>query len=359
MLANAFDPLAKIFAVPLTAFYAATGSYAVSILLITVVVMLITTPLTLKSTKGMLEMQRLQPELKKLQAQHRGDRQKLNEEMMRLYQEHKVNPLASCFPLLLQMPVFIGMFTLLRGLTNRDGGSELFTPRIISKSSELYQDLSKSKQMLSWGFDLALSPREMFKESAGKGVLYILIVVLLAFLYWVQQRMVANRTVSPTMSAGQAKLMQYLPVAFAVFQIFFPMGLIFYYVWQTVLRILQQYYVTRRFYRGEGSLGAQAQAAGAAAREMSKTDKDTKSGGLFGAARAAAKDAQQAKSTQKPGAAGRPKGRPTPNRPTGAKKPTPGSGAKKPSGGGAKPSSGSSRPPAKPTKPQKPKKPGT
>ena len=79
--------------------------------------MLITAPLVLKSTKGMLEMQKLQPEMKKLQNQYRGDRQKLNEEMMKLYQEHKVNPLASCFPLLLQMPVFIIMFRVLHGLT--------------------------------------------------------------------------------------------------------------------------------------------------------------------------------------------------------------------------------------------------
>jgi len=358
VLANVFDPLAKVFAWPLTAFYSFTGSYALSIMLITVVVMLITTPLTLKSTKGMLEMQRLQPELRKLQAQHRGDRQKLNEEMMRLYQEHKVNPLASCFPLLLQMPVFIGMFTLLHGLTDRAEGSQLFTPRIISKSSELYQDLSKTDEMLSWGFDLALSPREMFKDSTGKGIIYVLIVVLLAFLYWVQQRMVANRTVSPTMSAGQAKLLQYLPVAFAVFQIFFPLGLVFYYVWQTVLRIVQQSYVTRRFYRGEGSLGAQAQAAGAAAREMAKADKDKGAGGgLFGAARAAAKEAQQGQQARGRGPApkGAPKGRPTPNRPAAGKKPAP--GRPTPSGG-AKGSSGA-RPPAKPNKPQKPKKPGS
>ena len=81
-------------------FYSLTNNYILAISLIALVVMLIITPLTLKSTKGMLEMQRLQPEMRKLQQQHRGDRQKLNEEMMKLYQEHKVNPLASCFPLL-------------------------------------------------------------------------------------------------------------------------------------------------------------------------------------------------------------------------------------------------------------------
>src|SRR3954464_6952705 len=99
-------------------FYSLTHNYAIPIPLVALAVMILVTPLTLKSTKGMLEMQRLQPEMKRLQAQYRGDRQKLNEEMMKLYQEHKVNPLASCLPLLLQMPVFFIMYRVLRGLSN-------------------------------------------------------------------------------------------------------------------------------------------------------------------------------------------------------------------------------------------------
>src|SRR5215471_17130372 len=101
----------------LAAFYALTHNYAIAIGLMGVVVILLLTPLTLKSTKGMLEMQRLQPEMKRLQQQYRGDRQKLNEEMMKLYQEHKVNPLASCLPLLAQLPVFFIMFRVIHGLT--------------------------------------------------------------------------------------------------------------------------------------------------------------------------------------------------------------------------------------------------
>ena len=104
-------------------FYGVTHNYAIAIALIAVVVMLIITPLTLKSTKGMLEMQRLAPEMRRLQQQHRNDRQKLNEEMMKLYQEHKVNPMASCLPLLAQMPVFIIMFRILHGLTYKPTGA--------------------------------------------------------------------------------------------------------------------------------------------------------------------------------------------------------------------------------------------
>src|SRR3954453_19607503 len=114
-------------------YYSLTHNYALAIGLVALTVMVLVTPLTLKSTKGMLEMQRLQPEMKRLQAQYRGDRQKLNEEMMKLYQEHKVNPLASCLPLVAQLPVFFIMFRVIRGLTyipasNPSGG---FQPKYV------------------------------------------------------------------------------------------------------------------------------------------------------------------------------------------------------------------------------------
>ena len=103
-------------------FYGLTNSYVVMLALIAAVVMAITTPLTLKSTKGMLEMQRLAPEMRKLQNEHRNDKAKLNEEMMKLYQEHKVNPMASCLPIVAQMPVFLIMFQVLHGLTYKPNG---------------------------------------------------------------------------------------------------------------------------------------------------------------------------------------------------------------------------------------------
>jgi len=91
MIAGLFEPPAAL----LAWFYSFTHNYIIAISMIALVVMIITAPLVLKSTKGMLEMQKLQPEMRKLQQEHRGDRQKLNEEMMKLYQQHKVNPLAS------------------------------------------------------------------------------------------------------------------------------------------------------------------------------------------------------------------------------------------------------------------------
>ena len=144
-----FEPPAAL----LAWFYSITHNYIIAISLIAFVVMLVTAPLVLKSTKGMLEMQKLQPELRKLQQQHRGDRQKLNEEMMKLYQEHRVNPMASCFPLLLQMPVFIIMFRVLHGISDK-GPDGIINPRYLSSSSELFKALDGGTKMMAWGLEI-------------------------------------------------------------------------------------------------------------------------------------------------------------------------------------------------------------
>ncbi len=266
-----FEIAAKVIAF----FYSLVPDYSFALAMVAVVVMLLITPLTLKSTKGMLEMQRLQPEMKKMQQQFKGDRQKLNEAMMKLYQEHKVNPLASCLPLLAQMPIFIIMFRAISGLTSRkDGGP--FEPKYLDKTSDIYQSLVGESEMLSFGIDLAKTPLRAIQEDFVSGLVYALLVVLLAGIYLVQQRMIASRTISPTMSANQAKLMQYLPVAFAVFQIWLPTALVVYYMSQAVVRIVQQQYITQRFYKKDDSLGRQAQAASAVAREMKDLPKPDK-----------------------------------------------------------------------------------
>jgi len=318
-------------------FYNLTHNYALAIGLVALAVMILVTPLTLKSTKGMLEMQRLQPEMKRLQNQYRGDRQKLNEEMMKLYQEHKVNPLASCLPLLIQMPVFFIMYRVLRGLSRTtDGakfytahctngkvadfcssfathggnvpGKQVFDPDHISKTSDLYRSLAGKQEMLSFGLDLSKSPAHFISESVGKGLIYATLVVVLGLLYFAQQKMVASRAaVSPTMSATQAKLMQYLPVVFAVFQIFFLTGLVIYYITQALFRIGQNFYITKKFYGHEHSLGRQAQAASARARDEAKANGADTGGGMFAQAKRdaqARRDAIAQKSTG--GSSGRP-----------------------------------------------------
>jgi YidC/Oxa1 family membrane protein insertase len=95
-------------------FYDLVGSYGLAIILVVVAVRILMLPLTIKSTRSMQAMSKLQPELKALQKKHKGDRQKLQEETMKLYKEHQVNPLGGCLPLLLQMPVLFALFSVLR-----------------------------------------------------------------------------------------------------------------------------------------------------------------------------------------------------------------------------------------------------
>ncbi len=371
-------------------FYGLTDNYTIAIAMIAAVVMAITTPLTLKSTKGMLEMQKLAPEMRKLQNEYRNDRTKLNEEMMKLYQEHKVNPMASCLPLLAQAPVFYIMFRVLRGWAYRPVGAARpvsdavwgafgrpdevlnpgFIPRYLAIDSALYKSLFGEQSIMSFGIDLSKSAAEAVADGFGTGIWYVLLVVLLAGLYFVQQRMVAARaSISPTMSATQQKLMQYLPVFFAVFQIFFLAALVVYYIFQTIFRIMQQAYITRAFYGHDESIGRQAQRAGEAAREEAKKNPDGGGGGFFAQAKRDlagptpngkgsgsskkpstsgkdAKDAKSAKAAPAPAPTSKrvtpPKNRPTPS--SGAKgRPTPTRQEAQANKAKAKPSSKSSR----------------
>ncbi len=321
-------------------FYSLTHDYIISISIMAFLVMAVTAPLVLKSTKGMLEMQKLQPQMRKLQQQHRGDRQKLNEEMMKLYQEHKVNPLASCLPLVLQMPVFIIMFQVLHGLTAK-GPDGTFTPKFLNTNSELYLSLKGETKMMSWGLDLSRTPMSVITESFTQGLVYALLVVALGVLYFVQQKMVASRAaVSPQVSATQQKIMQYLPVVFAVFLVFYLTGLVIYYMAQAVFRIGLNVYITRRFYKHEHSLGRVAQRAGEEAREIAK--KDGGPTGMFSQAKRELANAKQ--QPQKPAANSTvskrvtpPKNKPTPTSGRPAARPQPTGKAARPNSSGRTP----------------------
>src|SRR3954467_3122673 len=135
-----FHAIAKPLASGLNFFYSLVPNYGIAIILLTIVVMLVLTPFTVKSTRSMLAMQRLQPEIKRLQQQHKNDRQALNEAMMAFYKEHNVNPMRGCLPLLLQMPVFFALYRAIRGLTHNP-------PKVLTQSSELFKSVCPRPQL--------------------------------------------------------------------------------------------------------------------------------------------------------------------------------------------------------------------
>src|SRR5437660_4354652 len=113
--ANIFQPLIDVFEAVLKFFHNSVGvPWGWSIVLLTVVIRALLVPLTLKQFHSMQRLQRLQPELKAIQAKYKEDKQRQQQEVMKFYKQNEVNPFASCLPLVAQLPVFIGLFYMLR-----------------------------------------------------------------------------------------------------------------------------------------------------------------------------------------------------------------------------------------------------
>ena len=111
---NPWNLLLDIIGTILAFFYQIIPSYGIAIILLTLAVSLIMFPLTLKQTRSMRAMQDIQPEVKRMQKELKGDREELNKQLMALYQERGVNPAAGCLPLLVQMPIWFALFNVLR-----------------------------------------------------------------------------------------------------------------------------------------------------------------------------------------------------------------------------------------------------
>jgi YidC/Oxa1 family membrane protein insertase len=240
--------------------YSVTNSYAIAIILLTVVVRIVLFPLTLKQTKSMQGMQLLAPEMKKLQEQHKDDRAKLNEEVAKLYREHKINPLGCSVPMLLQAPIFFGMYRVVNGLTQTSELSGLMirvsTPKYLSKDNPLYQKLVDSAgAMRSFGIDLAQSAQSVAGsgsgrlDSAGKALPYVLLVMMVGVTGYLQQE-IMNRQQGPAttpQAAQMQKAMKFLPVFFAFISYNIQAAVVLYWIVGNIWMMLQSQ-VVRRIY---------------------------------------------------------------------------------------------------------------
>jgi YidC/Oxa1 family membrane protein insertase len=231
------DPLYNAFGAVLAFFYALIPNLGVAIILLTISVMILLFPLTAKSARSMLAMQRLQPEMKKLQAKHKGDRQKLNEEMMKLYQEHKVNPLGGCLPLLVQMPVFFALFHVLRHIgSTTPKGSALNTAFLAAEKA------GHGLEFL--GMDLSLQATDNHGDLISALPYYIL--VGLVFLTGFMQSRQSQRNAPPGQNAQMQMITKVLPIAFGAFSLFFPAGLVLYFLVSNLWRLGQQELIMRK-----------------------------------------------------------------------------------------------------------------
>lgn len=189
-------------------FHGIFHNWGVAIILLTLLVKILTFPLTYKSMKSMKKMAKLQPRIKLIQEKYKDDREALNREMMTMMKTHGYNPMAGCFPILIQMPVFFALY------------------QVLYSSFELY----KAPFML-WITDLSL-----------KDPFYVTPVILTAVMY-LQQKL-TPATISDPM---QAKMMQFMPIIFGVMMVTLPSGLTLYMLVNAAASIAQQLYFNKKF----------------------------------------------------------------------------------------------------------------
>jgi YidC/Oxa1 family membrane protein insertase len=227
-----------------------------AIILLTCVVMLALFPLTAKQARSMISMQKVQPEIKRLQQKYKGDKQKQNEEILKFYQENKINPLAGCLPLLMQFPIFISLFHVLRSIQSNvpnDGQFNRLFRDICGKAATSAKTCQKPPTGLRFlGMDLSKSLWEVRTASILSVLPYVISILLIIGTGWYQARQTMARQQNNANASPINSQMQFMtkvfPVLFGVFSLRFASGLVVYWVTSNLWRIGQQHLVLNKIY---------------------------------------------------------------------------------------------------------------
>jgi YidC/Oxa1 family membrane protein insertase len=219
-----FDPIVNVLGQVLLYFHEGPlgAPWWLSIALLTVVLRSILFPLTIKQVKNMRAMQDLRPEMEKIRAQYSNNRQKQQEEIMKLYQERKVNPLGGCLPILVQMPVFIGIFYVIRQFGGYTVGG-----RTVPPTEPTFHDGG-----ILWFQNL----------SAADPIHLLPIISALTML-------AATEITAKNIDPQQRWLMRLLPIGITIFLFNFPAGLFVYWITSNLVTLVQNYVI---YYHGPG-----------------------------------------------------------------------------------------------------------
>ncbi len=265
-----FQPILKGVADILAFFYEIIPNYPIDVALLTIVIMAALTPLTVKSTKNMAAMQALGPEMKKLQQKYKGpdNRTQLNEEMMKLYKEHNVNPASGCLPMLLQMPAFFVLYSVIRGITNTvskgakytvtDPGTSSTTtltchstvcadPRYISPTTKMYHDIVAAHgQLNSFGMNFA-DKLLSHHGSIWAAIPFLLLVLASVGLQYLQMSRLNARNPQAAQANPQAAMLQrYMPLIFGLIYLNVAAILNVYFIVSSAIRIATQEVLFRK-----------------------------------------------------------------------------------------------------------------
>src|ERR1700722_730592 len=252
-----FQPVLRVVADALALIYGLIPNYAIAIAILTVLIMTLLTPLTVKSTKSMIAMQRMQPEIKKLQTKYKGpeNRQKLNEELMKVYKDQGINPLGGCLPMFLQMPFLYILFDVIKGLTAVTKSGAI-SPRYIPKPANLHAALHGANvplidkmyvnlynghgQLGSFGMDFPLKPFS-HHGSVGAAIPYFVFVVVAVGLGYLQMTQMSRRNPQAAAANKQMQSMQkIMPIIFGYIYFIVPAAVVIYMIVSTTIRIATQ-----------------------------------------------------------------------------------------------------------------------
>ena len=247
---NPWNLLLDLLGGVLNFFYQIIPNLGIAIILLTLAISLVLFPLTLKQTRSMKAMQEIQPEVKRIQKELKGDKEELNKQLMALYQERGVNPAAGCLPLIVQMPIWFGLFSVLRSIKVVDGGTEAY--------SEYIGDGTEAINTMFLGMDLTLSPSSVVPDairSVGdlsplNAVPYVLLIILIVAAGFYQQIQTTRSTKKPEGEQSQTaqsmqNAMKIMPFFFGFISWTLTAGLGIYFATSNLFRIGQQALILR------------------------------------------------------------------------------------------------------------------
>ncbi len=261
VIQDAFSPLISVFESVMVYMHnhLLGGSWGWSIVGLTILIRAILVPLTFRQLKSMQEMQRLAPEINALKEKYKEDKQRQQQELMKFYQERKINPLASCLPLLLQLPVFFSLFYMLRTDLKQDicgdqmvehFSKELHKPTL-TKFSEIPSGATKVlghtvKGLTETGCNVVApgSAKFLFIPDITEKATGIALIVLI--LCYVGSQIGSTLIATATADPNQRRLMLLLPLVFVVILYRYPAGLLVYWITTNLWTVGQQSVIRRR-----------------------------------------------------------------------------------------------------------------
>jgi YidC/Oxa1 family membrane protein insertase len=291
------DPLYRVMGWLLALFYAVPPhSLGISIILLTIVVMAVQFPLIAKQTRSMIQMQRVQPEIKKIQQMYKDDRQKQNEELLKFYQENKINPLAGCLPLIITLPIGIAVYRLFRlgvqkHIPTGSGPLGRLYRNICTIHGTYYANEKDCTHQLSTygkgktpptfrflGMNLNWSARQVQTELAGhylQWIPYFAIIVLVMLSGWYQVRQTQARQLQQGSAAPNAQMQtvtRLMPIIFGFITYGLNAATTLYFLVSNVWRIGQQHFVLNKMYEEAAGDSNKPKGSGTAAPKAQLTN---------------------------------------------------------------------------------------